>query len=50
MEHKYETPRIEDYGDVEEITAAQNSGAFFDANARPGFPVVPNDSTNTPGG
>jgi hypothetical protein len=33
---KYEAPRIEDYGDLVELTAAQNDGNFTDAD----FPAM----------
>jgi hypothetical protein len=38
---KYEAPRIEDHGDLTELTAAGSKGHSFDANFNAGDPVPP---------
>lgn len=35
----YEAPRIEDHGDLAELTAAKSTGGFFDANYTQGQPI-----------
>jgi hypothetical protein len=39
--NEYEAPRIEDHGDLTELTAAQSAGGFFDANYKVGLPIPP---------
>jgi hypothetical protein len=38
---KYETPRIEDHGDLTELTAATHNGGFIDGNYTLGQPLPP---------
>ncbi len=43
----YEAPRIEDHGDLTELTAASTTGKYFDGNYTTGKELVP-DATFTP--
>jgi hypothetical protein len=36
---EYETPRIEDHGDLTELTAATHSGGYLDGNYSVGTPL-----------
>lgn len=36
--HEYETPRIEDHGDLAELTAGRHDGASLDASFPTGTP------------
>ena len=38
---EYEAPRIEDHGDLAELTAAGNPTGTFDANYSQGTPIPP---------
>jgi hypothetical protein len=38
---EYETPRIEDHGDLTELTAAGHPSGVFDANYSQGMPIPP---------
>jgi hypothetical protein len=38
---KYETPCIEDHGDLTELTAAGHPAGLFDANYHAGEPIPP---------
>lgn len=46
MESKteYETPRIEDHGDLTELTAATSSGKYYDGNYLEDKEVVPDQT------
>lgn len=36
---EYETPRIEDHGDLTELTAATHNGGYLDGNYSQGTPL-----------
>jgi hypothetical protein len=40
MDKNYEKPRVEDYGDLKELTAATRAGVFTDATYGPGKNVT----------
>ena len=42
---EYETPRIEDHGDLAELTAGKNHGTVFDGNFHVGEPLTENIAT-----
>jgi hypothetical protein len=37
--HEYEAPKVEDYGDLKDLTAGTKSGAYTDAAFPPHTPV-----------
>lgn len=45
---EYEAPRIEDHGDLTELTAGQSAGNFFDKNFKQGEPIPPNFKQSGP--
>lgn len=45
---EYQAPRIEDHGDLTELTAATTTGAYFDGNFTQGQPIPPNIQQSTP--
>jgi hypothetical protein len=44
---EYEAPRIEDHGDLTELTASVGKYGNFDANYSSGSPIPPNYGTST---
>lgn len=38
---EYEKPRVEDHGDLTELTAAGHPSGLFDANYKAGEPIPP---------
>jgi hypothetical protein len=44
----YEAPRIEDHGDLAELTAAGSPAGVFDANYTAGQPIPPGGAGTSP--